>query len=146
MWEPRSLNGARVALFAGVVEVQRGDSGCGGEWLLFGTPLVLVNGWPLALGVRVLRDRDEISAASKRLFFSTESLVRVESFDGAPIPCARCQQQIADGAASVRCPECGAVCHEGELPCWSYAPTCPRCPQPTVLDAGFNWTPEVLGA
>ena len=113
---------------------------------------VRVNGDATLLGVRVLADRDEINVAGVgELFFSTESLARVEEFNGEStdttpaIYCPRCRQLVADGALSVKCPQCGVWYHEtDELNCWTYAETCALCPQPTDLDAGFRWTPEDL--
>ena len=109
---------------------------------------VRVNGFPPVAGVRVLQDRDEIRATpSHALFFSTETLARVEEFPGSerPIFCGRCRQPMEKGQLAVRCPSppCGIWYHQSEqLPCWTYAPTCAFCPQSTSLDAGFAWTPE----
>jgi hypothetical protein len=115
-------------------------------------PDVRVNGDAMLLGVRVLTDRDEISVAGVgELFFSTESLARVEEFTGdltgatPAIYCPRCRQTIDEGVSAVKCPQCGVWYHETEdLNCWTYAETCALCPQPTDLDAGFRWTPEGL--
>jgi hypothetical protein len=121
-----------------------------GPWHLlapFGANL-WVNGLPLLAGLRVLDDRDEIRVENGRpLFFATEELARV-----VPMPdsnrammCPRCQQRIDAGTAAVRCPRCALWHHEsGDLPCWTYSPTCTLCPQPSALDAGFQWTPMEL--
>lgn len=117
-------------------------------WLLLAAPgQALVNGQPVWLGLRVLRDRDEIQfTGGGSLFFSTESLARVMDFPGAPkqVFCPRCRDRIEPGPA-VKCPACGVWHHQlGDRPCWTYAETCALCPQPTALNAGFQWTPERL--
>ncbi|HEX8000754.1 MAG TPA: PHD finger domain-containing protein [Pyrinomonadaceae bacterium] len=107
---------------------------------------VRVNGVSLLLGVRVVAHRDEISVdGTRKLYFSTESLARIETFTGASLAlyCPRCKQSVEREASAVRCPQCRVWYHQSEdLPCWSYAETCALCPQPTALDAGFQWTPE----
>lgn len=109
---------------------------------------VRVNGFAPVAGVRVLQDRDEIRAAHcDALFFSTETQAHVEAFAGSErvVYCARCRQPIEKGQMAVRCPhpQCGVWCHQTDkLPCWTYAPACALCPQPTALDTGFAWTPE----
>jgi hypothetical protein len=109
---------------------------------------VRVNGFEPVAGVAVLQDRDEIRAGPAHpLFFSTETIAHVEEFPGAEraIFCGRCRQPMLKGQLAVRCPNpsCGIWYHQTEqLPCWTYAPTCAFCPQPTALDAGFAWTPE----
>lgn len=109
---------------------------------------VRINGSALTLGVRVVADRDEIFVAETgTLYFSTESLARVEAFSGAEqaLYCPRCKQPVEDGATAVRCPQCRVWYHQSEdLPCWAYAETCALCPQRTALDAGYRWTPEGL--
>jgi hypothetical protein len=126
----------------------------GSTWMLLAPPEagVHVNGLPLELGLRVLRDKDEIRLGERqRFFFSAEQVVQVVPFPGADqeVCCARCLDPIAPGATAVQCPNpaCGAWHHqmpEKNLPCWSYTPTCALCDQPTALDAGFRWTPEEL--
>lgn len=122
------------------------DEGAG--WAVIAAPGtdVRVNGLPLAGGIRLLEDRDEIRVAGASMFFSTETLPRIEAYGGGAEPkfCPRCRQEVAPGAPAVRCPECGVWHHESEeLPCWSYAETCALCPQPTDLEtAGFRWSPE----
>ena len=109
---------------------------------------VSINGRPVYLGLRVLRDRDEIVLGGNvRLFFSTETELHVEPFPGAEhaVFCARCKQEITKGTPAVQCPGCGTWCEQTEeKPCWTYGPTCPMCDQPTALDSGFRWTPEEL--
>jgi len=105
-----------------------------------------VNGLAPVAGVRALQDRDEIRATpSHALFFSTETLARVEEFPGAEraVYCGRCRQAMAQGQLAVRCPQCGIWYHQTEsLGCWTYAPTCAFCPQTTSLDASYEWIPE----
>ncbi len=107
---------------------------------------VRVNGFAPVAGVRVLQDHDEIRAApTSTLFFSTETLARVEEFSGAErtLFCGRCRQAMQNAEMAVRCPQCGIWYHQGEkLPCWTYSPSCGFCPQSTSLDAGYAWTPE----
>jgi hypothetical protein len=133
------------------VLVGRYASPAGGEnWILkcSATAPVRVNGQPVYLGTRTLKDRDEIVlAGTSRFYFSTEELARVEPFPGAaqPVFCTRCKEQIAKDTLAVRCPACGQWCHQtDEKPCWPYGPSCPLCDQPTALDAGYRWTPEEL--
>ena len=120
------------------------------HWVLYAAPAaeVEVNGRPLRLGMRVLQDRDAISLGGRPpIFFSTEELARVGPFPvmATPVFCARCKQRIQAGTPAVRCPSCGHWCEESSTkPCWSYAPNCPLCDQPTSFDTGYRWTPEGL--
>jgi hypothetical protein len=131
--------------------VGRYESQSGGEsWILNSSAQarVRVNGQPVYLGTRTLKDRDEIVlAGTARFFFSSEELAHVEPFPGAaqPVFCARCKEQIAKDNLAVRCPSCGRWCHqsEGKI-CWTYGPMCPMCEQPAPLDSDFRWTPEDL--
>ena len=122
----------------------------GGEnWVvLCDTSAVAVNGVPVTLGIRVLADRDALTAPPvPPVFFSTERLACVESFAGAerPLTCPRCKDPVESGSKVVRCPQCGVVHHQtDELPCWTYAEHCALCPQPTALDGAYRWTPEGL--
>jgi hypothetical protein len=104
-----------------------------------------VNGIRVMVGLTILSDRDEIRpAGGPTWFFSTETQARVEPFPGSEARglCPRCQLPIAQGTPAVRCPGCGLWYHQSdEFPCWTYAPQCTACPQPTELDAGFRWTP-----
>lgn len=119
-------------------------------WVLIaGTGLgVSVNGLPLATGMRVVSDRDEIRIPGvSNLYFSTESLARVEQFSGSDqtLFCPRCKQEIENGASAVRCPACGVWHHQTEeLNCWTYSEVCALCAHATDLNAGFRWTPEEL--
>ena len=109
---------------------------------------VRVNGLPLVLGIHALRDRDEISVAGQRYFFSTEELAQVTPFPGLAQPacCPRCKQKVEVGQTAVACPHCHAWHHQSEeFPCWTYDPTCALCQlQSTALDAGYSWTPDTL--
>jgi hypothetical protein len=109
---------------------------------------VRVNGLPLVLGIHALRDRDEISLAGQRYFFSTEELALVTPFPGLAQPacCPRCKQKVEVGEPAVACPHCRAWHHQSdEFPCWTYEPTCALCQlQSTALDAGYSWTPDTL--
>ncbi len=109
---------------------------------------VRINGIALVLGVRVLRERDEIFVeGAGHLYFSTESLARVEFFPGMSqtLYCPRCKQEVRAEARAVKCPQCDVWYHQSEeLPCWTYAEMCALCPQLTDLEAGYRWTPEGL--
>jgi hypothetical protein len=124
--------------------------GAGAAWtLIVGRGAhVLINGSPASLGLVALADRDEIRLATGRpLFFSTETLARVNPFptSGTRGFCPRCKQLIDSGTPAVRCPSCGLWHHASDdLPCWTYGPQCAACSQETALDAGFGWTPEEL--
>ena len=134
---------------SGVV-LMRGRQGDEAFWVLIsgGAREVWVNGVALALGVRAVADRDEISVGRVGTFyFSTESLARVEEFPGAAqaLYCPRCKLAVERATPSVKCPQCGVWYHQSEeLPCWAYAETCALCPQTTDAGAGFRWTPEGL--
>jgi hypothetical protein len=120
------------------------------SWTLLGgrEASLRVNGQPLVLGIRALRDRDEISLAGHRCFFSTEELARVVPFPGLAQPayCPRCKQKVEPGDPAVACPHCRAWHHQSEkFPCWTYGPTCALCQlHSTALDAGYAWTPAML--
>ncbi len=107
-----------------------------------------INGEPIDLNIRVLRDKDEIQAANgPRHFFSTEMLPQIIPFKGAAqkVLCPRCQLEIAPGQPAVRC-DCGVTYHQDaseELLCWTYGP-CAFCGRPGSLDDGYRWTPEEL--
>jgi hypothetical protein len=123
-----------------------------GSWVLLALHDGLrVNGYPLPVGMRVLRDRDSLHIDGVgHLFFSSEDLAIVEPYSGAAgLRCARCKRLIDQGDPAVHCPNsnCGLWYHqmpEKDLPCWTYAPKCARCPQPTDLSTGYRWTPEEL--
>jgi hypothetical protein len=118
------------------------------SWVLVVAPggNARVNGFAPVAGVRALQDRDEVrAAASAPLFFSTETLARVEEFPGSEraVYCGRCRQAMEKGQLAVRCPQCGVWYHQSEqFPCWLYAPKCAFCPRSTALDAAFAWVPE----
>jgi len=119
-----------------------------------------LNGAALALGARLLCDRDEIvvygddPSAVLHFYFSTERQAEVVPFpgsDGAEVRCPRCKQPIEKGQMAVRCPSpsCGVWHHQHEEPkkkllCWTYGPTCALCPHPSRLDGSYRWTPEDL--
>jgi hypothetical protein len=112
------------------------------------TPIV-VNGLQVLAGIKVLQDRDEIRfvGRNRRIFYSTERLVRIEEFAGSEntIYCPRCKQEIEKGSGVVRCPQCDVVHHQTEdLNCWTYSNRCTLCDQQTALDAGYRWTPAGL--
>jgi hypothetical protein len=142
-------DGARAPAY-----ILRHDGGPDGErWVLYSSPRggVRVNATRLGLGMRLLRDRDEVRLGRSRLIFSTERLARVEPFPGLgrEVLCPRCKLPIDVGTPAVQCPNarCGLWFHqdvEHDLPCWTYAPTCASCEQPTSLEAGFAWTPAHL--
>jgi hypothetical protein len=142
--KPRGAGKAGLA--TGLVLRRQGPDG--ESWLLLAGPScnVRVNGLPVALGARVLGDKDEVLVGGAgRLFFSTERLVRVEEFPGVEGggSCPRCKQAISPQCPAVRCPQCGVWHHQSdELPCWTYSPRCALCDHPTELTAGFRWTPE----
>jgi hypothetical protein len=136
---------ARAAL------LQQYSTGRQDQWVLLApkcTP-VAVNGLPVLAGIKVLQDRDEIRfvGTNRRIFYSTERLVRIEEFGGSEreISCPRCKQEIQEGSGVVRCPQCDVVHHQTEgLSCWTYSNHCSLCDQPTALDAGYRWTPAGL--
>ena len=118
-----------------------------GQWVLIASNSVLHNGWPISAGIRVLAHRDSLAIDGwAPVFFSTEEPARVQDFAArGPVTCPRCRTAIPPGAHSVRCPACGVVHHETkDRNCWTYAATCALCAQPTALDAGLQWTPELL--
>jgi hypothetical protein len=119
----------------------------GEAWIILGSAAVRVNGEPLDVGIRVLRDRDELRAGDRRAFFSTESLAKIVPFPGGERPtfCPRSRLEITPGSPAVACPQCKVWHHQSEeLPCWTYSERCATCDQSTALDAGFRWTPECL--
>ncbi len=100
---------------------------------------VRLNGQPLALGLAVLNEADEITigrgAQQVRLYFSAQLPAAV-----APAPrnlhvsCPRCKGPIEPGSPAVCCPACGAWHHQqgsgpASLSCWTYAPHCGVCHQ-----------------
>ncbi len=155
-WEPvasnddtvdlRGVLGPAVApeIGAAAVVMKRGE-----ERILIsnGREGVWVNGEPLVLGIRALRDRDAIRIGARRTaFFSTEALPRITPFPQPhPAPCARCMTDVVPDSPAVKCPKCGAWHHQSdEFPCWTYTEKCARCDQPTALDGQYHWNPEGL--
>ena len=134
----------------GEIVLMRTMAGGDAVWALLtaGTKPVRVNGYPVAAGIRVLEDRDEISSASiGRRFFSTERLATVTPFPGGdrPIFCPRCKQPVEPSTPVVRCPACGITHHQSdEYPCWGYADHCGVCSQETSLERGYRWTPDEI--
>ena len=129
--------------------VPEGTAGGPVSWALLASPNArpLLNGLALRLGMRLLRDRDQISVGGRHYFFSSEELARVVPFPGLaqPAHCPRCKRIIEPGDAAVACPQCRAWHHQSKFPCWTYEGTCALCQrQPTALDTGFAWTPENL--
>jgi len=130
--------------------VQTSASAGSEAWVLLAgrTTNVRINGAALVLDIRTLRDKDEVSVAGHRLFFSTEQLACVASFPGAEQAafCPRCKQRLEREDLAVQCPRCHAWHHQsGKFPCWTYDSTCALCQQQlTALDAGYSWTPEEL--
>jgi hypothetical protein len=132
----------------------RHDAGDGAsKWILYAGPeaSVAVNGMPLALGMRALRDRDEISMGrSCHLIFTSDSIPHVTAFSaaGEPIVCPRCAGRIEPEQLAVRCPQCGVWHHQDDSAqrlCWTYGPMCTACGnQATPLDGEVLWTPEGL--
>ncbi len=119
---------------------------------------ITVNGEPVTTGVRVLSDRDVIGRpGSADVYFSSESLVRVEPFpgpgaansaEGEATYCPRCRRAIDPGYPAVSCPGCSTWFHqnpEEARDCWSFSPTCGVCQQDTDLaNARYRWTPESI--
>jgi hypothetical protein len=122
-----------------------GGSHPGGAWVLVGTELVRINGFPLVTGVHALVDRDEIRlAGAEPAYFSTERRASPEPLPHSDraLACPRCRTTMLAGTPAVRCPGCSVWHHASdEMPCWSYAPTCALCSQVTDLNAGFRWMP-----
>lgn len=160
-WAVTPLDGGAVALGGdtdGPDESQRGGSALllrsrrGAEeiWLVMSTSPrgVRLNGAPLSTGIRVLADRDELQLDGRgRFFFSTERLVRIETYGAGerPVVCPRCKLPIEVGTLAVCCPQCAVWHHQSvDSPCWIYSEHCALCPQPTPLDCGYRWTPEGL--
>lgn len=166
-WEPAPLTfgqdkgdetaAARVQGSAGgapsralVPDIRRIEIAGRERWLLLasGDQDARVNGRPVHAGLCEIDDRDEIRLGGETAFyFSTERLASAEPLaaSGRPIFCQRCKLEVEAGRLAVRCPSCGAAHHQcADLPCWSYDGTCSACPQPTAMDAGFRWSPEVL--
>ena len=133
--------------------LQHSSPGGQARWMLYAGPdaAMAVNGQTMALGMRALRDRDEIRLGrSCHLIFSTDAVPHVEPFPGIghEAICPRCWEPIEVGRAAVRCPRCGVWHHEDESierACWTHDPVCAADQtQGTRLDGTLNWTPEGL--
>jgi len=144
----RSEDGCREAV------VVRSGQGGSEVWVLAAVAeaAVHVNGQPLHLGLRVLRDKDEMRIGDgASLFFSEERPACITALPGTGSTiCPRCKQRIDEQSPIVRCPRCRVVHHQSEeLPCWTgyedeRFPTCAVCDQPSMLGADLQWTPEGL--
>jgi hypothetical protein len=132
-----------------ILRVRNEADGSSSGWAVVsgGNVRVFVNGEPLALGVALLRDRDELRVGGgAAVYFSTERLACAEpcARDDAP-RCPRCAQAIEQGELSVRCPGCGVLHHQrAERECWTYLTKCALCDQASDLATGLRWTPEEL--
>lgn len=137
-------NGAQGAAYV----IRHPNSDGRDRWMLFAScqMRVSVNGLILEIGMRTLRDKDEIRVGETVMFFSTEQIAQVLPFPGIgkPCKCPRCQSEILVGTPAVRCPHCGVWHHQSEeSPCWTYAEKCAAfCDQSTALDSGLQWVPE----
>ena len=140
--------GPDASAAGGLLLLRGNDPSTGASWVLvkMSEEPAAVNGRPIPTGIAVLRDRDELRIGDARAFFSDEELAAVGPYGGDDRPrCPRCAGPVEPGQDAVRCPGCGVVHHElGERRCWSYATSCTLCDQPTALDAGLRWSPEVL--
>jgi uncharacterized C2H2 Zn-finger protein len=144
-WTPTPLD-ANTTL-AAAARFETAHTVDGDAWVVLGDATVRVNGFPLDAGIAVLRERDELLAGGERVFFSTEKLATITTYAGGerPVFCPRCKLEITAGTPVVRCPACGVLHHQSDdYSCWLYAEHCTTCDQPTALDAGFRWSPEVL--
>jgi hypothetical protein len=150
---PDGLPGSEGAPSGGAPVQLLRSPGPAPRWVLLArdTESVRVNGLQLPLGIRALRDRDEIRVRGRgTIFFSTEMLAAVVACPGdrGAIRCARCHRTIEPGDPAVACPTCALHHHEGlcqdgvERRCWTYAETCAYDAQPTSLDADYTWSPE----
>jgi rRNA maturation protein Nop10 len=118
---------------------------CGEKIVLLAPQLaeVLVNGRPLAAGIRVLAHRDQIRAGAESWWFSAEDTPCVAPFPGAAGDvCPRCRGHIDVQSPAVRC-ACGNWLHQlAERPCFDYAAACPVCGRRTALDGVAAFSPE----
>lgn len=131
------------------VVLWRAGEGAEARWVLFVPPSAAarVNGYPISLGMRVLRDRDEIRLPGDApVYFSTEELTSVETFPGSEaVMCPRCASPLDAGLPAVRCPSCGVWYHQSpERSCFTYAEVCTTCGAETALNEEFRWSPEEL--
>lgn len=143
------LPGANPSLPSGVVLRRAGLDDAG--WVLLAPPTgsARVNSELAVLGVRALRDRDEIQLPGQPpVFFSTEKLVAVEPYSG-PVggTCPRCTKPMAAASPAVRCASCGTWYHQnGRKDCFTYGenPICVSCTNDAVVSDGLTWVPEEL--
>lgn len=143
-WSHRPLVGADAI---GNAELSPAATPDGHAWILIGPPTVRVNGRALVgLGIRVLRDRDELVVDGERYFFSTETHAAIVAAPAErALTCPRCTLPILADTPAVACPQCAVWHHQSdEFPCWSYAPECATCRRPTTLEAGWRFDPERL--
>jgi hypothetical protein len=114
---------------------------------------VLVNGVPIAGGLKILEHRDEIAVAGDRFLYSEESLPEITSFQAEPgarpLRCSLCRGSIEDGMTVVRCPRCLRLFHQSdagpdapERHCWTYSERCRHCGHPTGMTGESLWSPE----
>lgn len=105
-----------------------------------------INGAPPGSGLAAIGDRDCISLGKASIYYSRESLARVEPYAGEAVCCARCKLDVAVGCAVVACPSCSAVHHQFEdSPCWTHGATCTLCDQRSDLEnPRYRWTPNEL--
>lgn len=127
------------------------SAGPDADWYLLAMPptTVRVNGQAPALGIRVLRDKDEIRVpGAPPMFFSSEKLVSVEPFTGEPgATCIRCTKVIEPQSPAVRCGSCQRWYHQNpERNCFTYGDgaICVECGAAAVVNDAFRWTPEEL--
>jgi len=155
-WASLSLDeeatGPSIPVSGGKVFLIKSHQRPGAGWLLMVPPgsSAKVNGRAPLFGVHVLQDKDEIwfmnGDVGCRVFFSTENPAHVEPFPSMDHAffCPRCKQKITEGSPSVKCPRCDIWHHQSDdLPCWTYGHHCGVCDQPTDLDSGDLWTPEM---
>jgi hypothetical protein len=153
-WNPRAATGATLPIPGadGQIVIRRAEGGAPQDnWHLLAPPsrAPRVNGQAVALGIRALRDRDEICLPGRPpLFFSTEQLVAVEPFTGLPDGrCPRCTKIIPGESPAVRCSGCNTWYHAAaDRNCYTYGenPICVVCGADAVVSGEFGWSPEEL--
>jgi hypothetical protein len=148
-----SLFGSARTTDAGAALLLRSRSQQGDSWLVLsaGAGDVALNGNPIATGIHLLRDRDELLVKGVgRVFFSTERVAQVETArDAGAAMCPRCLRPVEVGQRVVVCPRCAVQVHcmpesEDIGDCWNYSEQCPTCNGPTGLGGSFDWSPAVL--
>ena len=114
---------------------------------------VLVNGVPIAGGLRILEHRDEIVVGGSRLLYSEESVPEITTAQAGPgarpLRCSLCRGTIENGMTIVRCPRCLRLFHQSdagpdapERHCWTYSERCRHCGHPTAMTGESLWSPE----